>query len=161
MASSDPPRIVAVLDSDPDTTELLKTVLELEGFVVALGSLIDFRLGKQDLAAFLARTQPDVIVYDLGLPYDVNWHYLQAQLERPEFARCGLVITTTNERAVAKLVTLPVVEIHGKPYDLTVLIDAVRNAHASNRILMPDSPEVHERRTGRERRHEREEPPVH
>src|SRR5687768_3229315 len=100
MASPSPPRVVVVLDSDPDTTELLKTMLEIAGMVVATGSLIDFRLGKDDLIAFLLRTAPDVILYDLGLPYEANYHFLQKQREHPDFPRCGLVITSTNARAV-------------------------------------------------------------
>ncbi len=123
-------RVVAILDSDPDTTELLKTLLEVAGMVAATGSLIDFRLGKDSLLAFLQRTKPDVILYDLGLPYESNYHYLQKMQEDPDFPRCGLVITTTNAAIVEKLLGVRAVEIHGKPYDLEALVQAVLAAAA-------------------------------
>ncbi len=122
------PRVVAVLDSDPDTTELLKTVLEIEGMVVATGNLNEFRLGRENLLEFLQRTSPDVIVYDLGIPYEANYIYLQRMREDLAFPRCALVITTTNARAVEKLLGISAVEIIGKPYDIDALTRAVRSA---------------------------------
>lgn len=126
MANS--PRVVAVLDSDPDTVEILKTILELDGFVVVTGDLNEFRLGKEDLNAFLERTQPHVIVYDLGLPYESNWHYLQTARRTAAFTRAGLVITTTNQEVVRRLFGVHAIEILGKPYDLGLLVAAVKSA---------------------------------
>ena len=144
-------RVVAILDSDPDTTELLKTMLEVAGMVAATGSLIDFRLGKDSLLAFLERTKPDVILYDLGLPYESNFHYLQKMLEDPAFPACGLVITTTNARVVEKLLGVHAIEIHGKPYDLDALVQAVLTATPTSALRSTDPPEG-DRRNG-DRRH--------
>jgi CheY-like chemotaxis protein len=124
MAQS-PPRVVAVLDSDPDTIEMLKTMLEYHGLVAATGSLIDFRLGKADLLEFLQRTAPDVIVYDLGLPYETNYQYLRKVREASGFPKCPLVITTTNARVVRDLLGIEALEIVGKPYDMAALLEAV------------------------------------
>jgi DNA-binding response OmpR family regulator len=146
--TADPPRVVAILDSDPDTTEMLQVALEAAHFVVATGSLHEFRSGTEDLFAFLDRTRPDVILYDLSPPYEANWAFLQRARQNPTFARCGLVITTTNKRAVEKLVSLPVVEIFGKPYDLDVLTTAVRTATAPPSTVDSDD----DRRLGRDRR---------
>jgi CheY-like chemotaxis protein len=147
-----PRRVVAVLDSDPDTTELLKTLLEVAGMVVATGSLIDFRLGKDSLLAFLERTKPDVIVYDLGLPYESNYHYLQKMREDPAFPQCGLVITTTNARVVEKLLGVHAIEIHGKPYDLDALLNAILTATPTSSLPDKAAPDEANRRHG-ERRH--------
>lgn len=141
-------RVVAILDSDPDTTEMLRMALEAEGFVVAIGNLHDLRGHEQDLLAFLERIRPDVILYDLSPPYEENWAFLQRVRELPTFARSALVITTTNERAVRRFVSLPVVEILGKPYDLDVLIQAMRQA------ISPAPPDDRKdrRRHGQDRR---------
>jgi len=152
------PHVVAVLDSDPDTTEMLKTILEIEGFSVATGDLAQFRLGKDDVLAFLERARPDVIVYDLGIPYEANWRFLESLREHAVFARCGLVITTANKRAVESITQLEALEILGKPYDLETLVGAVRTATRSQPARVHGDigsdrrHHAHDRRTGHERR---------
>lgn len=121
---SDPLRVV-VLDGDPDSLELLKTALEIDGASVAAGDLHAFQLGEQDLPAFIERTKPDVILYDLGLPYERSWRYLQSARRHPAFARAPLVITTTNEELVHRLFGVQAI---GKPYDLSVLVASLKAA---------------------------------
>lgn len=157
--TADPPRVV-VLDSDPDTSEMLQMALEAAQFTVVPGNLHEFRTGQQDLFAFLEEVRPDVILYDLSPPYDTNWSYLENARQHPTFAGCGLVITTTNRRAVEQLVSLPVLEIYGKPYDLDVLVGAVRHAlspsrgdaPAGERRRRPDRRAGDDRRSGTDRR---------
>ena len=152
MAAESPP-LVVVLDSDPDTTEMLQMALDAAGFAVVTGNLHEFRTGEEDLLAFLERTDPDVILYDLSPPYEKNWAYLETMRQHPAFARPALVITTTNQRAVQKLVSLPVVEIFAKPYDLDVLTSAVRTAlTARTEGDGEDRRRGGERRTGDDRR---------
>jgi CheY-like chemotaxis protein len=162
MPGLPPPRVVAVIDSDPDSMELLKTVLEIHGMVAATGNQIEFRLGKASFLDFLQRTAPDVIVYDLGLPYEANYRFLQKCLEDPAFPRCGIVLTTTNARSVEKLLGVRALEILGKPFDLEALVAAVRiavpsgDAAIERRPADADSPHgerrEQERRSGKERR---------
>lgn len=169
MTSSPQPRVVAVIDSDPDSTELIKTILEIHGMVAATGSLIEFRLGKASLLEFLQRTTPDVIVFDLGLPYEANYRFLQKSIEDPAFPKgCGIVLTTTNARVVETLLGVRAVEILGKPFDLEQLVNAIQSARPAHEHVQnsrPDEIDVNggerreqERRTGTERRRSESEP---
>ena len=154
MGDSPSPRVVAVLDSDPDTIEMMKTWLEFHGFVVVVGSLLEFRLGKDDLHTFLDRTRPEVIVYDLGIPYETNYRFLQTVSADPVFARSSLVITTTNASAVRTLLGVDAIEILGKPYDLDTVIGAIRSAADGNPVASPQAPSS-ERRSGERRQADR------
>jgi CheY-like chemotaxis protein len=162
MASSSQPRVVAVIDSDPDSIELIKTILEIHGMVAAIGSLIEFRLGKASLVEFLQRTTPDVLVFDLGLPYEANYQFLRKSMEDPAFPKCGIVLTTTNARAVETLLGVRAVEILGKPFDLEQLVDAIQSArtaderldqnHSADEEAIGGERREQQRRTGPDRR---------
>lgn len=163
MTSSRTPRVVAVLDCDADTTEMIKTWLEYKGIIVATGNLNEFRLGKDDVMQFLERTRPDVIVYDLGPPYETNYDYLLKLRDHPAFPQCRVVITTTNAIAVHALLGVHAIEILGKPYDLETLAQAVQVDGLSAPVDPGDGHDdlrkQADRRTGTERR--AGDPPVH
>src|SRR4051812_50117654 len=68
--------VVAVVNTNPDLVELLKARIETAGFVVLVIHIADIR-GGLDVGAVLAQHDPVVIVYDVVMPYDRNWRFLQ------------------------------------------------------------------------------------
>jgi hypothetical protein len=128
-----PPRVVAVLNTSPDTVELLRIAFQHAGFTVVSGYIHDVRDGRLDLEAFVRQHDPVAIVWDISPPYDVQWQFFEHIKQRPACSRCHFVITTTNVNQLRK-VAGPGQELHeiiGKPYDLEVIVAAVRN-------VMPD-----------------------
>ena len=123
-----PPRAarVAVLDTDRDTTDLLKAVLAIDGMVVTTANPLDFAHDPASVVEFLQRAAPDVIVYDLAFPYEETYRFLQEMRDDPRFPKCALVITTTNVRVVGSLPGTEAIEIVGKPYDVETLLKAIR-----------------------------------
>ena len=129
---TDPARrrpVAAVINTTPDTVDLLKDVLEKAGMLVVTGYTYDIRDGKLDLPAFLRTHEPDVIVYDLAPPYDRNWEFLQ-HLRQTTLSGYRFVLTSLNSKYVEGLVGRDeqVYEVVGKAEDLDAIVRATREA---------------------------------
>ena len=122
--------VIAVVNSSQDVTEILRLFLEHAGYVVVTAYTQDIRDGDVDLPALLRQYQPRVIVYDIALPYDINWRLFETIRDSPACAGVRFVLTTTNVLQVQKVVgpDIHVLEIVGKPYDLDLLLQMVERA---------------------------------
>ena len=123
------PHVAAVINTSPDTVDLLKDALEKAGLLVVTGYTHDIRDGSLDLRSFVTTHRPDVIVYDLAPPYDRNWAFLQ-HLRSTTLGGYRFVLTTANRRYVETLVGRDerVYEVVGKADDLDAIVQAVREA---------------------------------
>jgi hypothetical protein len=129
MAASMPrPPVVAVLNSNDDTVEMLRMLLETEGLLTVSAHLSDIRRGVFDFGGFLEQHDPQVILIDIPPPYDRSWLMVQHLRALPAAAHRRFVLTSTNPRRVQEIAHAdePILEIIGKPYDLGVIIDAVK-----------------------------------
>lgn len=125
---SSPPPVVAVFNTSPDTVEMLRIVLEHEGFVVLGAYTYDLRDGKLDVEAMVRQHTPDVIVYDVAPPYDKNWREFEHMRAMPALRDIKFMITTTNVKHVRDVAGEgpELFEIVGKPYDLGLIVQQVK-----------------------------------
>jgi CheY-like chemotaxis protein len=123
-------KVVAVINSNEDTVEMLRSCLQLHGFSsVVTGHIYDFKTGAADFPGFLEHHDPAVIVYDISLPYDKNWTFLRLLLDTEAMQGRKVVLTTTNKARLEELVgPTEAFEIVGKPYDLEKIVAAVEAA---------------------------------
>jgi CheY-like chemotaxis protein len=121
---------VAVFNSSSDTIEVLKLALEDSGFIVATGHVSDLKKGQLDVIDFVNEHQPDVIIYDVALPYEENWRFLRLLQTSEVLKNLKWVITTTHRQRLEELVgdCGQVYEIVGKPYDVQQIMNAVKSA---------------------------------
>ena len=131
-----PGPVVAILNTNPDTIELLEFAFTHAGFTVVSGYIRDIREGTLDLGAFMRQHDPEAIVWDIALPYDRQWQFFQQVRDSGVCGPRPIVLTTTNVQALTKVAGggEVVYEIVGKPYDLNQLIHAVRSATHERRI---------------------------
>jgi hypothetical protein len=129
MSTSAPP-VVAILNSNDDTVEMLRTVLELEGIVVVSAHISDLRRGQFDFSGFLSEHDPKVVIYDIPPPYDRSWLFFEHLKGLPTMKGREFVLTSTNPARVQQVAQpdQPVHEIIGKPYDLQIITEAVKKA---------------------------------
>jgi CheY-like chemotaxis protein len=121
---------IAVFNSSEDTIEILKVALEQQGYAVAAGHVSDLKKGQVDVLDFVEEHQPDVIVYDVAIPYEENWRFLRLLQSSDVLKDAKWVITTTHRKRLEELVGEcgEVYEVVGKPYDLVQIAQAVQKA---------------------------------
>ena len=83
-----------------------------------------------ELIDFVKEHQPEVVIYDVALPYEENWRFLRLLQSSEALKKLKWVITTTHKRRLEELVGEcgEVFEIVGKPYDMDQIVNAVRVA---------------------------------
>jgi two-component system, OmpR family, response regulator len=121
---------IAVLDDEPDITQLIARYLGAQGFRVSQTHRGD------DLLALMRADTPALVLLDLGLPGEDGFA-IARQLR--EHHRCGLVIVSGRGDAIDKVVGLDVGadDYVTKPFDLRELLARIK---AVLRRLQPAAP---------------------
>ena len=119
---------IAVVNSNEDTTEMLRQILQNHGFTsVVVGHVTEIKRGRTDFLEFIAEHDPQVFVWDIGIPYAENWRFTRMLFDLEQMKGRRIVLTTTNKRALESLVgETGAIEIIGKPYDLDQIVKAVK-----------------------------------
>jgi DNA-binding response OmpR family regulator len=126
------PPVVAILNSNDDTVELIRYYLENEGFVVVSAHLGDVKRGEASIEEYIAEHDPQVILYDISPPYDRSWLFLQHIRNHAAIKGRQFVLTSTHPERVHQIAgeskEESIHEIIGKPYDLQEIVNAVKQA---------------------------------
>jgi CheY-like chemotaxis protein len=116
------PPLVLIVEDDPWIRNIAGELLEDEGFKMV--STADGRAGL----AIAERLRPTVILLDLGLPVVSGREFL-ARLRRSEsLAKTPVILITGQAEDLTEAVMAMADEVLKKPFDLTQLIEKVRNA---------------------------------
>ncbi|HOX68730.1 MAG: response regulator transcription factor [Rhizobacter sp.] len=133
---------IAIVDDEPDITQLLAGYLSRQGFRVSELS------SGHALTALMPVDPPDLVLLDLGLPGEDGFAIARTLREH---WRCGLIILTGRGDAVDKVVGLEIGadDYVTKPFDLRELLARIK---AVLRRMTPAAPPpVEAAPVGRER----------
>jgi CheY-like chemotaxis protein len=124
--------LVAIINTSIETIELLREILEDEGYAVVADYVVTFKQDRKDLATFFAEHQPQAVIYDVAIPYEANWQFaLEHVIPASGLSFRRFIFTTTNKAVLEALVgPTPAIELVGKPFDLEEILGAVQRAVA-------------------------------
>jgi CheY-like chemotaxis protein len=130
MADTQSIKRVLVINTNLDTVELLRLVLEDAGFVVLSGFVDELKRGDMDLRRLLQDRPPHCLLFDIAPPYERQWRFMQSLREHPLLSGVPFVVTSTNPKRAKEQASpdTDILEIIGKPYDLDQILGAVRHA---------------------------------
>jgi DNA-binding response OmpR family regulator len=122
--------IVIVINTSPDTVALLRDALQHAGMTVLSAFTFDIRDGRVNLTEFIGQLDPKVVVYDIAPPYGPNWTLFERVRSLDIMKGRQFVLTSPNPKNVETLVGRDeqVYEVVGKPLDLDLIVQAVKEA---------------------------------
>jgi DNA-binding response OmpR family regulator len=123
---------IAVVNSSEDTVDMLRVLLEREGWEVATAHVDDIKRGRTDIVQLMESRDPRVVIWDISPPYEQNWAFLRLLRTSRVMDERTIIVTTTNKPALERFVgPTDAIEIFTKPYDVDLLIESI------GRLLKP------------------------
>ena len=119
---------VLVLSGNEDLLEVLAAVLERAGLEVGTARVQELERSELDAGALLQGFDPQVVLFELALPYAHSAQLLQQLRQLPEAQGRAFVLAAANARAVAPYAGAGVLELQLQPTDLVELVARVREA---------------------------------
>jgi DNA-binding response OmpR family regulator len=121
----------AVMNSSQEITEILLETLRQEGITANAIFTHELKGKEERFDEFMLLNKPSVIIYDIALPYEENYKLFKRLIRRSSARGVAFVLTTTNKEALESLVgKTKAFEIIGKPFDLNILVNAVKSAYS-------------------------------
>ena len=126
-------RLVVLNDSAP-VLKMLCNCLQEHGHHCETALLADMPHAHDEVGPFIQKHRPDVVIYDVAMPYSSSWDLLEVIRAAPALQSQPFVITTPNKRKLEQAVgPTSALEIGGPDSDLRRLLKAVEAA-AHDRI---------------------------
>ena len=122
--------VVALFNASDDTIDMVQKLLTESGGEQTLiwCHFADLKKGVIDFGKYMARHNPEVVIFDLSPPYDENWKYFKTMRDAKTMQGRGVVLTTTNKARLDEVLgeDSHALEVVGKTEDLQQIDAAIR-----------------------------------
>jgi hypothetical protein len=117
--------IVALFNASDDTIDMVQTILKEgdEAQTLVWCHFADLKKGIVDVAKWLSKHNPEVVVFDISPPYDENWKYYKTMRDSDAMRGRGSVLTTTNKNRLDEVLGSDshALEVVGRTKDLELI----------------------------------------
>ena len=97
---------IAVLNTSKEITNVLAVVFREEGHETCESFTYLYRGDDKSFDKFIAECNPDVIIFDIAIPYEENYDLFKKLSQRDCVKHTPFILTTTNKAVLEKLVEL-------------------------------------------------------
>jgi two-component SAPR family response regulator len=110
---------ILIINSNIELIQAFEEWVSYKGCLTHSLQIYDLKTGRVDLKKELRKFNPDIILYDVSIPYKENFDFFKKITEFDEAKDCKFILTTTNKRALDAIVgKTKALEVLGKPFDL-------------------------------------------
>jgi DNA-binding response OmpR family regulator len=122
--------IVALFNASDDTIDMVQNLLARSNSEQTLiwCHFADLKKGVIDFEKYMAKHNPEVVIFDLSPPYDENWHFFKTMRDAKVMRKRGIVLTTTNKNRLDEVLGEDsfALEVVGRPHDLQQIDAAIK-----------------------------------
>lgn len=114
---------IMIVDDEPDTVDLVKLVLETEGYETSVA------YSGQEALDKISVERPDLVLLDIMMPHLDGWAVRKEIVENEETKDIPVVMLTAKAQPLDKMIGLHVVGVTDyitKPFGRQELIDRVK-----------------------------------
>jgi DNA-binding response OmpR family regulator len=121
--------IVALFNASDDTIDMIQKLLTESGIAQTLiwCHFADLKKGIVDFRKYLAKHNPELVIFDISPPYDENWTFFKTMRDSDAMNGRGSVLTTTNKNRLDEVLGQDshALEVVGRPEDLRQIAAAI------------------------------------
>lgn len=127
---------IMVVDDEPDVVDLIKLVLESDGY-----SVITAYSGKECLEK-LDKETPDLILLDIMMPQMDGWEVFRRIRADERTANIPVAMLTAKTQSIDKMIGLHVVKVDDyitKPFGRSELLERIKKILKEKKAAVPGS----------------------
>lgn len=121
--------IVALFNASDDTIDMIQKLLTEAGIAQTLiwCHFADLKKGVVDFRKYLAKHNPELVIFDISPPYDENWTFFKTMRDSDVMKGRGSVLTTTNKNRLDEVLGQDshALEVVGRVEDLRAIAAAI------------------------------------